>query len=313
MHITLRQHLKGKPLAYLIEEIAIATKKISHHISRAALTNELGDTNTHNIYGDLQQKLDIYAHELLTKTLQNSGQVCAIASEESPGPITTNQCGEYVCCIDPLDGSSNIDVNVSIGTIFSIFKRITKDTCFTDMNDILQCGQNQVAAGYVIYGSSTTLVYTIGEGVHCFTLDPNIGEFTLTKPNMKIPDKAKYYSINESYENHWCDNTLSYIKDAKYRNLNTRWVGSLVADFHRNLIKGGIFLYPSDSSTERNNGKLRLLYEANPLAFIMKQAGGMATNGRHNILDITPYHIHEQTPLFLGCNEEMERLHNFLI
>ena len=306
----------------LLSDIALAAKIISYHVNKAGLVDILGQAGTTNVHGEEQTKLDVFANDVLVRSLAYGGKLCAMASEESEDLIPIPDevpMGKYVCLFDPLDGSSNIDVNVSIGTIFSIYRRVTPGNGPGALEDLLQPGYAQVCAGYVIYGSSTMLVYTTGTGVHGFTLDPSYGEFVLSHENIKIPPKGKIYSVNESYYDYWDEGMRNYIRWAKKANpsdgrpLNSRYIGSLVADFHRNLLKGGIFLYPGDNkSPDRRKGKLRLLYEANPLAFIVEQAGGKASDGYRRILDIRPDSLHQRTPLFIGSREDVEIVEAFL-
>jgi fructose-1,6-bisphosphatase I len=300
----------------LLTDIALAGKIISYYVNKAGLVDILGKAGGSNIHGERQEKLDVFANRTMVRALVHGGQLCAMASEESDGiiPIPSNYpIGRYVCCFDPLDGSSNIEANVSIGTIFSIFKRATPDGKPGTEKDLLQPGDKQVCAGYIIYGSSTMMVYTTGSGVYGFTLDPSYGEFILSHENLKIPQKGKLYSINESYFDYWDEGVKNYVRWAKEvvpqdgRPLNSRYIGSLVADFHRNLLYGGIFLYPGDSKTpSRKTGKLRLLYEANPLAFINEQAGGRAFDGFNRILDIKPTTLHQTVPLIIGSAEDVD-------
>lgn len=293
----------------ILEQIAFAAKIISREVNKAGLVNILGKTDTSNVHGEEQQKLDVYANEKMITALDHTGKICAMASEEVEDIISIpdkHPKGKYLVVFDPLDGSSNIDVNISIGTIFGIYKRISPEGegC---KYDFLQPGKNLVASGYVIYGSSTMFVYTTGRGVNGFTLDPSVGEFLLSHPYMKIPEKGAIYSINEANYHRWdarIKNFIEHLKNIKERQYTSRYIGSLVADFHRNLIKGGVFLYPAD--TKNPKGKLRLLYEANPLAFIIEQAGGKAVDGENNILDINPENLHQRTPLVIGSKFEVE-------
>jgi fructose-1,6-bisphosphatase I len=302
-------------LSDLLADIALACKLISLEVNRAGLIDIIGFTGTKNIHGEVVKKLDVFAHDMLVNAMEASGHICAIASEESEDfiPLKEQYMGnqplsKYICHFDPLDGSSNIDANISIGTIFSIYKRISSSGPGT-LEDCLQRGGEQVAAGYVIYGSSTILVYTTGQGVHGFTLDPSVGEFLLSHENVHIPQKSKTYSVNEGNYTKWHDGVRKYIDELKSKDpdkgrpYTSRYVGSLVADFHRNLLYGGIFLYPAD--TKNPNGKLRLMYEANPLAFIVEQAGGRATNGKERIMDIIPLNLHQRVPLFIGSTEDV--------
>jgi fructose-1,6-bisphosphatase I len=278
------------------------------------LSDVLGAFGQQNVQGEQQQKLDVYANQALLHCLGLRDSVAALVSEEDEEPVTFNrsvETGKYIIVFDPLDGSSNIDVNVNVGTIFSVLRRLPSDT--TDLQpSILQHGYTQVAAGYVVYGPSTVLVYTTGHGVHGFTLDPTIGAFVLTNENMKMPAQGNYYSVNEANAATWPDEYREYVGKLRSgglgRQYSSRYIGSLVADFHRTLLKGGVFLYPP--TKDQPGGKLRLLYEANPLAFIAEQAGGMASNGQKRILDIKPDGIHQRTPFIVGSKREMEALLN---
>ena len=298
-------------LTSLLYDIALAAKIISSEVRRAGLGDILGGLGTRNVQGEEQQKLDVMANETIKSTVGATGRVCVMGSEEEDDPITPihgPETGNYAILFDPLDGSSNIDVNVSIGTIFSIHKRVTEHGCGT-LEDLLQPGMKQVAAGYVIYGSSTVMVYSTGNGVHGFTLDPRIGEFLLHEPNLKTPTTGKYYSVNESNFALWDDGYRRVVRcfkgiDAQSNEKkNARYIGSLVADFHRNLITGGVFLYPADHKSPK--GKLRLLYEAAPLAFIAEQAGGAASDGKTRILDIMPTELHQRVPLVIGSLDDV--------
>jgi fructose-1,6-bisphosphatase I len=295
-------------LSNLLYDICLAAKIISRNVRRAGLTDILGGSGTTNVSGDLQQKLDMFANETVRHSVQHTGRVCIMASEEDEAPVPTAKPGKYVVLYDPLDGSSNIDVNVSIGTIFSIHKRVTPKSGPAALKDCLQPGRKQVAAGYILYGSSTMLVYTTGSGVHGFTLDPTIGEFLLSHPEIRTPDVGRYYSVNESHWNQWAppvQRAVAAFKngDGVMHAKNARYIGSLVADFHRNLISGGIFLYPADAHNPR--GKLRLLYEAAPLAMVVEQAGGMATDGCKPIVDQIPAELHQKTPLIIGSKHDV--------
>lgn len=298
-------------LSNLLYDIALAAKIIAASIRRAGLVNILGSAGATNVQGEEQQKLDIFANDTLTNALNHTGRVCVMASEEDETliPVPDNYpVGKYVVLYDPLDGSSNIDVNGAVGTIFSIYRRVSLEG-HGALADVLQAGCKQVAAGYVIYGSSTMMVYTTGQGVAGFTLDPSIGEFLLSHPKLVTPRVGKYYSINESNFARWQKGTqwavrgLHGDRPEEIKGKNSRYIGSLVADFHRNLIAGGIFLYPSDSRNP--DGKLRLLYECSPMAFIAEQAGGSATDGTRRILDIMPDHLHQRTPLVIGSREDV--------
>lgn len=287
--------------------MALAAKVISNYVRRAGLAAVLGRAGAVNIQGEEQQKLDVLANEVMKHVIQKTGRVCVTASEEDAEAVPVqleHKPGKYVLLFDPLDGSSNIDVNASIGTIFSVFRRVTPEGQPGTEEDCLQVGRKQVAAGYVIYGSSTIMVYSSGSGggVHGFTLDPRIGEFLLSHPNIVTPRSGMYYSVNESNYDRWSAGYREVVRVFKSQK-NSRYIGSLVADFHRNLIAGGVFMYPADSKSPR--GKLRLLYEAAPLAFIAEAAGGAATDGEQPILDIVPAALHERTPLVIGSTDDV--------
>ncbi|PXX96796.1 class 1 fructose-bisphosphatase [Marinifilum breve] len=310
---------KGE-LSRLLHHVGVAAKIVNRAVNKAGLVDILGDHGDQNVQGEDQQKLDVFADTHFIDALRASGECAAVASEENEDIIIfeDEMCknGKYVFCMDPLDGSSNIDVNVSIGTIFSIFERVTPRGQVANMEDFLQEGTKQVAAGYVIYGSSTMLVYTTGNGVNGFTLDPSIGEFCLSHPNIKTPKSGTIYSINEGNYINFPQGVKKYIKycqekDARSkRPFTSRYIGSLVADFHRNLLKGGIFIYPQ---TNKNpDGKLRLTYECNPVAFIAEQAGGMATNGDMRILEIKPDSIHQRVPFYTGSTKMVQKTEEFL-
>src|SRR5690348_15989693 len=307
-----RQHPEATgELSGILYDMALAAKMIANKVRMAGLADILGSAGAENVQGEVQQKLDVVSNEIIIKAMDHTGRLCAMASEEEPGIIQIPEnfrCGKYVLLFDPLDGSSNIDVNVPVGTIFSVVRKITRGR-HGEMEDLLQPGRRQVAAGYVIYGSSTMLVYTTGQGVHGFTLDPSIGEFLLSHPNIRIPDDGRYLSVNDSYEQLWDDNVKTLMR--RYRGLeggtkalSVRYVGSLVADFHRNLLGGGIFAYPANRKSK--NGKLRLLYEANPLGFIVEQAGGAASDGSIRVLDVLPTELHQRTPLYIGSKSCVE-------
>jgi fructose-1,6-bisphosphatase I len=296
-------------LSNLLYDIALAAKVISRQVRAGGLIDLFGPAGHQNVQGEEQQKLDVLSNDLMKDVLGRSGRVALMVSEEDEAPVAPSPAyvGKYVLIYDPLDGSSNIDVNVSIGTIFSIHRRMSTTGAAT-INDCLQLGRKQVAAGYVIYGPSTMLVYCSGQGVHGFTLDPAIGEFLLHKSNIQTPARSMYYSVNESNYSNWSA-PYKHAVDAMSGRVgkdgrNARYIGSLVADFHRNLLKGGVFLYPGDAKSP--NGKLRLLYEAAPLAFIAEQAGGAATDGRQPILDIQPRELHQRTPLVIGSRDDVE-------
>lgn len=290
----------------LLNAIGLAGKRISRDVNRAGLANIIGATGDTNVQDEKVQKLDVIANTQMERALAPTGLVCAIGSEEEDGPVevTNGADGKYVVLYDPLDGSSNIDVGAPIGTIFSIYRR--KTTAGTNsLEDLLQPGRDLAAAGYVIYGSSTMLAYTTGQGVHMFTLDPAIGEFILTDSDLKTGD-AKVYSANEGNSLRWDEPDQQWVAELKMKGYSARYIGSLVADFHRNLIRGGIFVYPGDSKAP--NGKLRLLYEAAPLSFVIEQAGGKSIDGRRRILDIEPSELHQRTPLYIGTASEVDRI-----
>lgn len=292
----------------LLYQIALAAKIVSYEVNKAGLTKLLGKTGGVNVQGEEVQKLDEFANETMINSLDHMGNVCIMASEENEDPIRIPKRytkGKYVVAFDPLDGSSNIDINVSIGTIFSIFKRISEpEDSDGTTRDLLQKGRNLVGAGYIIYGSSTMMVYSVGQGVNGFTLDPGIGEFLLTHEDLQIPDNGVLYSVNESNYRYWPMGVQRFVSMLKSedndrkRPYNSRYIGALVADAHRTLLKGGIFMYPED--THKPKGKLRLLYEAIPIAYMIENAGGTATNGRIDILDIQPTDIHQRVPLIFG-------------
>lgn len=285
-----------------------ATKIIASHVRMAGLVDILGKAGKTNIQGEEVQKLDEFSNNVLIEQLSASGQFYALASEELDEPVYPEEGknAKYVIAFDPLDGSSNIDVNVSIGTIFSIHKRIGDGE-----DNFLQEGYKQVAAGYVIYGSSVMFILSTGKGVNGFTYDPSVGMFLLSHPDIRIPEKGKIYSINEANSKKWTDEGLiKYIDTLKDEGYTSRYIGSMVADVHRTLIKGGIFGYPADKKNK--NGKLRLLYEASPMAFLIEQAGGIATDGRNRILEIKPTDIHQRTPVFLGSKKELNQLLDFI-
>jgi len=298
-------------LSGVLYDMALAAKMIANKVRSAGLADILGATDDRNVQGEIQEKLDVIANEIIIKAVDHSGRLCAMASEEEPGIIGIPErfrCGKYCLLFDPLDGSSNIDVNVPVGTIFSVVRKITRGSR-GEMEDMLQPGRRQVAAGYVIYGSSTMLVYTTGQGAHGFTLDPSIGEFLLSHPDIRIPPVGRYLSVNDSYERLWDEDVRALMRryrglDGERKPMSVRYVGSLVADFHRNLLGGGVFAYPANEKNPR--GKLRLLYEANPLAFIVEQAGGKATDGAQRILDIDPTDLHQRSPLYIGSSSDID-------
>jgi fructose-1,6-bisphosphatase I len=298
-------------LSQLLRDIALAGKIVNREINRAGLIGVAGAYGQQNVQGEEQQKLDVIANVRFIRALRNGGEVCGIISEEEEDIIDTGSRGKYVVAIDPLDGSSNIDVNVSIGTVFSIYRRLSPVGSAVTMEDVLQPGYKQVAAGYILYGSSTMLVYTTGYGVNAFTYESSLGEFFLSHADMQMPNTAKSYSINEGNSREFptqINDYLDYCKDHKY---TARYIGSLVADFHRNLLKGGVYLYPETKSAP--TGKLRLMYECNALAFIAEQAGGKATNGKQRILDIMPTKLHQRCPLYIGSTEMVEKVESFLM
>lgn len=303
-------------LSRLLNDIALAAKIVSNDVRKAGLVDHiLGAQGGQNVQGEEQQKLDVVADEAFIRAFENGGEVCGIASEENDDYLAfqseTAKKGNYVVLFDPLDGSSNIDVNVSIGTIFSIYRRISPNGTAATLDDMLQSGEQQVAAGYVLYGSSTILVYTTGNGVNGFTLDPAIGEFFLSHPEMRMPENGRIYSVNEGNLNDFEPTLRAYISYCQSNENQTgkpysgRYIGSLVADFHRNLIKGGIYIYPTVPSAPQ--GRLRLLYECNPLAFIAEQAGGLATDGKNRILEIKPTQLHQRVGFYIGSKLMVEK------
>ncbi len=302
----------------ILRDFTLAIKIIWREVSKAGLANILGAAGKENISGDSVKKLDVFADEVIYKAMDHGGHLCCIGSEENEDILLLPKHypkGKYVLLFDPLDGSGNIDANVSIGTIFSIYRRISQGEDGT-LDDCIQPGYKQIAAGYVVYGSSTMFVYTTGDGVHGFTLDPSIGEFLLSHENIRIPKRGKIYSVNEGNYKWWGNGVKKYIKylqeedKAEGRPYTGRYIGSLVADFHRNLLYGGIYLYPGDARNP--NGKLRLMYENNPLAFICEQAGGRAIDGTKRILDVQPTSLHQRTPLFIGSEEDVTICEKFL-
>ena len=312
------EHTSGE-FSSLLSSIKLAAKIVNYKVNKAGLVDILGAVGDKNIQGEDQQILDVYANNVFMQTLINREIVCGIASEEEDDFVTikgkygTNE-NKYVVLIDPLDGSSNIDVNVSVGTIFSVYKRITPVGTPVQLKDFLQPGSAQVAAGYVIYGTSTMLVYTSGNGVNGFTLNPAIGSFYLSHPNMSFPDDGKIYSINEGNYVHYPQGVKDYLKycqeEKDNRPYTSRYIGSLVSDFHRNMIKGGIYIYPTSSIGPK--GKLRLLYECNPIAFMAEQANGKATDGYKRILDIQPTELHQRVPIFCGSKNMVDKAEEFM-
>lgn len=306
-------------LSRLINSIRLAAKVVNYEVNKAGLVDILGAAGDTNVQGESQQKLDVYANEKFIQMLTNRNIVCGIASEEEDhfiaiNSIDKNNQNKYIVLIDPLDGSSNIDVNVSVGTIFSVYRRVTDVGTPVTLDDFLQKGSEQVAAGYIIYGTSTMLVYTTGDGVNGFTLNPAIGTFYLSHPNMQFPKNGRIYSVNEGNYIHFPQGIKDYIKYCQMeegdRPYTSRYIGSLVSDFHRNMIKGGIYLYPKSSKT--SEGKLRLLYECNPMAFLAEQANGKATNGVQRILDIQPNELHQRVPFICGSTNMVEDVEAFI-
>ena len=306
-------------LSRLINSIRLAAKVVNHEVNKAGLVDILGAAGDTNVQGEDQQKLDVYANTKFIQTMTKRNIVCGIASEEEDDFITINSQDEnhqnkYVVLIDPLDGSSNIDVNVSVGTIFSIYRRVTPVGTPVTIEDFLQKGNHQVAAGYIIYGTSTMLVYTTGHGVNGFTLNPAIGSFYLSHPDMQFPEDGRIYSVNEGNYIHFPKGIKDYIKYCQMeegdRPYTSRYIGSLVSDFHRNMIKGGIYMYPK--SSKASNGKLRLLYECNPMAFLAEQANGKASDGFNRILDIQPTELHQRVPFICGSKNMVEKAEEFM-
>lgn len=292
-------------LSQLLRDLALASKVVNREVNKAGLIDIMGPMGSVNTTGEQQQKLDVLANIRFTRALTKGGEACAIISEETESFTDLQNEGKYVIAIDPLDGSSNIDVNVSIGTIFSIYRRKTSIGSPISDEDILQPGDEQVAAGYILYGSSTMLVYTTGHGVNGFTFEPTLGEYVLSHPDMIIPEDGTTYSINEGMANHFPEHVKQYVQFCKDNDYRARYIGSLVADFHRNLLKGGIYIYPS--TRKDPEGKLRLMYECNALAFLAEQAGGEATDGQRRILSIQPKSLHQRTPLFIGSKNMVQR------
>ncbi len=306
-------------LSRLINSIRLAGKIVNHEVNKAGLVDILGASGGANIQGEDQQKLDVYANEVFIKTLINREIVCGIASEEEDDFISikgnnNKNDNKYVVLMDPLDGSSNIDVNVSVGTIFSVYRRVTPSGTPVTLEDFLQAGNQQVAAGYFIYGTSTMIVYSTGHGVNGFTLNPAIGTYYLSHPNMRFPKNGNIYSVNEGNYVHFPQGVKDYIKycqkEEEDRPYTSRYIGSLVSDFHRNMIKGGIYIYPN--TAQNPNGKLRLLYACNPMAFIAEQAGGKASNGFQRILDINPTELHQRVPFLCGSKSMVEKAEAFM-
>jgi len=307
-------------LSKLLHDLSLAAKVISLEVNKAGLADILGFTGDINVQGEEVKKLDMFAHRMMFNAMDHGGHLCVMASEEEEDIIHIPKkfkVGKYVLLFDPLDGSSNIDANISIGTIFSIYKRVTPDGTPGTLEDCLQQGVNQVAAGYIVYGSSTIMIYTAGDGVHSFTLDPSFGEFLLSQENIKTPKKGKIYSINEGNYLYWHPGLKKYIKwlqeedKTSERPYTSRYIGSMVADIHRNLLYGGIFMYPADSRNP--NGKLRLMYECNPMALIVEAAGGRASNGKKRLLEIKPDSLHQRTPIFIGSEQDVKMVEEFMV
>ncbi|MGB5322762.1 class 1 fructose-bisphosphatase [Lutimonas sp.] len=312
------QYSSGE-LSRLLSSIKLASKVVNHEVNKAGLVDIVGAVGETNIQGEEQQKLDVYANDIFMKTLVNREIVCGIASEEEDDFVVIegknrSHDNKYIVLIDPLDGSSNIDVNVSVGTIFSIYRRVTPIGTPVTKEDFLQPGNLQVAAGYVVYGTSTMLVYSTGHGVNGFTLNPAMGTYYLSHPNMTFPDDGNIYSINEGYYVHFPQGVKDYLKycqeEEDNRPYSARYIGSLVSDFHRNMIKGGIYMYPTSSKSPQ--GKLRLLYECNPIAFLAEQAGAKATDGYKRILEIKPTELHQRVPIFVGSKLMVDKLEEFM-
>ncbi len=305
----------------LLTELILSAKIIDREVSKAGLLDVLGATGEVNVQGEAVQKLDDFANRVIIRRMERAGVLCAMVSEENADIIEIPRqypIGDYILVFDPLDGSANIDANVSIGTIFGIYRRTSFSQQPVTVSEILQKGSMQVAAGYIIYGSSTMLVYTAGNGVHGFTLDPSVGEFLLSHPDIKIPEQGRIYSVNEGYFSYWDEPTRKIVDHFKSSEnalgspYSLRYIGSLVSDFHRNLIYGGIFMYPADRRDPRKPaGKLRLMLEASPMAMIVEQAGGMATDGMRRILDIEPVELHQRVPLFVGSKSDVEVVQRF--
>lgn len=296
-------------LSQLLRDIALAGKVVNREVNKAGLINLSGSIGSDNVQGEDQQKLDVLANIRFIRALTKGGEACAIISEEDEQVIDLHNKGKYIIAIDPLDGSSNIDVNVSIGTIFSIFRRLSPIGSPVTMEDVLQPGINQVAAGYLLYGSSTMLVYTTGKGVNGFTYETTLGEYFLSHQDMKIPEEGRIYSINEAVALDFPEPVKKYLTFCRKNEHTARYIGSLVADFHRNLLKGGIYMYPS--GTRYPSGKLRLMHECNALAFVVEQAGGKASTGLSRILEIKPKDVHQRCPLFIGSKAMVDKVEGY--
>jgi len=325
--LTVQQHIleeqkrfpgSSGEFSWLLSGITIATKLIQAKVRRAGLTDIVGAQGAVNVQGEVQQKLDVYSNEVLVHCLSARESIGVLASEENEKPLLVHRGSEsakYAVVFDPLDGSSNIDVNVSVGTTFSILRRPQGVSLSEPKQWVLQPGSKQIAAGYVVYGSSTILVYSVGNGVHGFTLDPGIGAYVLSHPNMRMPEQGKCYSVNEAYRDSFPNRYKKYFERLRSGVLKhkytSRYIGSMVADFHRTLLKGGVFLYPP--TKDNPDGKLRLLYEANPVAFLAEQAGGMAIDGTRRVLDIVPDSIHQRTPLVVGSRVEVADFERFVM
>lgn len=307
-------HATGQ-LTRLLRDIGIAAKIVNHAVNKAGLINIIGVAGTDNASGDEVQKLDMYANDIFIECLKKSGECGGIASEEDENIIllepVAERTSDYVLVMDPLDGSSNIDVNVSVGTIFGIYRRKTDTSGKCDLSDFLQKGTELIAAGYVLYGTSTMLVYSTGEGVNGFTLEPSIGEFCLSHRNMKIPSTGKYYSVNQGYYKLFDPEIQKYIDHCSEQNIGLRYIGSMVSDIHRSMFKGGVFMYPN--TTKNPEGKLRMLYECNPMAYIIEQAGGMAVNTKmERILDLEVTELHQRSPIVIGSKDMVEEVGRFV-
>ena len=328
--VTIERHILDKQKAFpeatgaftqLLYDMALAAKIIARETTRAGLAEILGESDERNVYGEQQQKLDVFADEIILRMNDHTGRLCALASEEHEGIMhipPQYDSGKYVLLYDPLDGSSNIDVNVSVGTIFAIHRKISSGPSGT-MEDILQPGRKLAAAGYVIYGSSTMMVYSTGQGVHGFTLDPGVGEFLLSHSDIRVPDQALYYSANAGNEKYWTPGVRRYgkwlqgIEGEGRKPLGHRYIGSLVSDFHRNLLRGGVFFYPGDlQEPEKPYGKMRLMFEAQAIAFLAEQAGGYASDGVGSILDIQPHSLHQRVPLIVGNRDLVETAEQYI-
>ncbi len=303
------QYASGE-LSQLLRDIALASKVVNREVNKAGLIDIMGALGSQNSTGENQQKLDVLANIRFTRALSKGGEVCALISEETESFVDLNNEGKYVIAIDPLDGSSNIDVNVSIGTIFSIYRRRSPAGTPIQQQDILQKGIEQVASGYILYGSSTMLVYTTGHGVNGFTYEATLGEYFLSHPDLKMPDDGKIFSINEGQSRSFALAVTKYLDHCKENNYTARYIGSLVADFHRNMLKGGIYIYPATGKDK--NGKLRLMYECNALAFIAEQAGGLATDGKNRIMEIEPTALHQRVPFYVGSRKMVEKASSYV-